>query len=192
MGYGIKKIFAYGIMIFLFFFSACEKNEEKGKSDLKEEIKSFSLKQFSNKFSFTLEGETAEITENREKTKIKSPILSLKTPKEIIEITTGKSGKAEIKMNPNERKVEKIVMTGNIRIVHKNKKSGEIMMEATCGKLTYDSKKQIMIMEISPRIKRGKNSFAGEKIFYDLKDNTLEIRGKVNVQIYPSKKINSD
>jgi len=192
MGYGIKKIFAYGIAILILLFSSCSKKEEEKKTDLKEKISSFSLKQFSDKFTLTLKGETAEIIEEQEKTTITSPTLSLKTPEEIIEITTGKEGKAEIKMNPEERKIERIVMTGDIRIVNKNRKTGEIIMEATCGKLTYDNKNQIMIMEISPEIKRGKNSFSGEKIFYRLKDNTLEIRGKVNVHIYPAEKTNSD
>ena len=83
--------------------------------------------------------------------------------------------------------MEKAVLTGNIKITQKNIKTKEITLEAYCKKLTYIEKDGVLIMEGKPVLKRGKSKFCGEKIFYYWKGNKLEIKGEVNVLIYPEK-----
>jgi lipopolysaccharide export system protein LptA len=61
-------------------------------------------------------------------------------------------------------------------------------MEITCGKVSYIEERKEMIFEEKPVIKRGKNLFSGEKIIYNIENNTIEIKGNVNVEIYPEEK----
>lgn len=178
------------IFTLLFIFSNCSKKEGNNISVNEEKLTKFSLKQFSHDFSLTLNGETAEITENKN-VKISSPSFSLKTTSEIIEIKTDKDGKGEVKVDPDTQKIKEILITGKVSIVYKDKKEEKITMEIFCGKLTYIDSKKEMIFEEKPIIKRGKNTFSGERIIYNLEKNTIEIKGNVNVEIYPEEKSNN-
>lgn len=187
MGKNKRKILFYAqIIIFSIFLIGCSqkevKNNEINSGNL---IKKFSLKQFSNKINLFIDGEAAEI--KSENIKVKKPSLLIDRKTEVIEIKTGKEGKAEIKVNPENKQIEKVIFTGNIKIVQKDKRTEKIIMEAECGKLTYNDKKKEMLMENSPVIRRGKNIFSGEKIYYFLEKNTLQIKGNVNVKIIPEK-----
>ena len=187
MGKNKRKILLYVLIITSFvFLIGCSqkevKNDEIKPSNL---IKKFSLKQFSNKINLFIEGEAAEI--KSENVKVKKPSLLIDRKTEVIEIKTGKRGKAEIEINPESKQIENVIFTGNVKIIQKDKRTEKIIMEAECGKLTYSDKKKEMVMENSPVIRRGKNIFSGEKIYYFLEKNTLQIKGNVNVKIIPEK-----
>ncbi|MFN4227343.1 MAG: hypothetical protein ACK4F0_04305 [Candidatus Ratteibacteria bacterium] len=183
----ITKILLLVFLIVAIFNSCTKKKEEVFLEN--EKLKGFSLKHFSQNYLLTLYGESAEITENKN-TKISSPILSLKTETEIIEIKTDKEGKGEIKVDPENKKLKEIIITGKVVILYKDKNAGNITMEITCGKVTYVEEKKEMIFEEKPLIKRGKNKFSGDKIIYSVDNNTIEIKGNVNVEIYPEEKTN--
>ncbi len=173
-------------MFFIFVSCTKKKNEEIISKD--EKIAEFSLKHFSKNYSITLIGESAEITENKN-TKISAPNLSLKTDKEIIEIKTDKEGKGEIKIDPENKKLKEIMITGKVIILYKDKTTENVTMEITCGKVSYIDEKREMIFEEKPLIKRGKNKFSGEKVIYNIDNNTIEIKGNVHVEIVPEEKV---
>ncbi|MCM8821123.1 MAG: hypothetical protein NC932_04145, partial [Candidatus Omnitrophica bacterium] len=106
MGRHLKKVLS--IIIVLVIMSGCNKKEGNKISEKpEEEIKHFTLKQFAdNKGSFVLEGESAEISSSG--ASMTTPQLSLSTGTESIEITTGKEGSGEIKIDPDEKKVKTI------------------------------------------------------------------------------------
>jgi len=171
-------------MAVLLTYGCSKKENEQLQDKPEEEITGFSLKQFtSNKTSFVLEGETAEISGN-EGTSISEPTLSLKTPTESIEITTGKEGKGEVKIVPDKKMVQTVIISGNIKITYKDIKTGRVTMEGRCKKLTYNDAERMLIMEGSPVIIRDKNYFKGDVIQYNIDKNTLELKGNVNARIY--------
>lgn len=180
-----KKIILLLFPLLLIY--GCKGKNEESLSKNEEKLTEFSLKQFSKDYSLTLKGESAEISETQD-TNISSPTLSLKTKTEIIEIKTEKEGKGEIKVEPQTKKIKEIVISGNVKILYKDLKTEEIVMEIECGKATYSDEKREMIFEIQPLIKRGKNKFSGDRIIYNLENNTIEIKGNVNVEIYPEEK----
>ncbi|MCD6221426.1 LPS export ABC transporter periplasmic protein LptC [bacterium] len=187
MGKNKRKILLNGLIILSFMLLiGCNKKEVRN-NEIKSGnlIKKFSLKQFSNKINLFIDGEAGEI--QSENIKVKKPSLLIDRKIEVIEIKTGKEGKAEIEINPENKQIESVIFTGNVKIIQKDKRTKEIIMEAECGKLTYSNKKKEMIMENSPVIRRGKNVFSGEKIYYYLEKNTLQIKGNVNVKIIPEK-----
>ncbi|MGB9678069.1 MAG: LPS export ABC transporter periplasmic protein LptC, partial [Candidatus Ratteibacteria bacterium] len=174
---------------FIFFIvNSCTEKKREEVISKNEKITKFSLKHFSKNYSITLLGESAEITENKN-TEISSPNLSFKTDNEIIEIKTDKEGKGEIKIDPESKKLKEIIITGKVVILYKDKISENITMEITCGKVSYIDEKREMVFEEKPIIKRGKNKFSGEKVIYNIDNNTIEIKGNVNVQIIPEEKI---
>jgi lipopolysaccharide export system protein LptA len=173
------------VSLVIILFTGCGKKKENVLSN-EEKLTKFSLKQFSNNYSLTLKGESAEISENKN-TRISSPSLSLKTKTEIIEIKTDKEGKGEIKVEPETKKIKEIIISGKVLIVYKDLNE-KITMEITCGKVSYIEERKEMIFEEKPVIKRGKNLFSGEKIIYNIENNTVEIKGNVNVEIYPEEK----
>jgi lipopolysaccharide transport protein LptA len=178
------------IFISCIFFTGCnERKDITENSAGQEKISGFSFRQFSPDFNFTLKGESAEIATDREKTSVYHPALSLETNSEIIEIKTGKEGKAEMEIDPESEQIKDIVITGDIKIYLKDIKTKKITMQANCGKLTYVDKEKKLILEKSPVIKKGENSFSGERIFYLLDENKFEIKGDVNVRIYPERNI---
>jgi lipopolysaccharide export system protein LptA len=181
----MRQFIFLGSLIIIFLFGGCGKKKENVVSN-EEKLTEFSLKQFSNNYSLTLNGESAEISENKS-TNISSPSLSLKTKSEMIEIKTDKEGKGEIKIEPETKKIKEIIISGKVLIVYKDLNE-KITMEITCGKVTYMEEKKEMIFEEKPVIKRGKNLFSGEKIIYNIENNTVEIKGNVNVEIYPEEK----
>ncbi|MCM8771647.1 MAG: hypothetical protein NC922_01015 [Candidatus Omnitrophica bacterium] len=182
-----KKLF-YFLLFFLFFLTSCGKKEEKDvKSSEEEKLSEFSLKQFSHKYLLIVNGESAEILENKN-IKVSSPSFSLKTSDEIIEIKTDKLGKGEIKVEPETKQIKEITITGKILILYKDKKEEKITMEISCEKLTYIDEKKEMIFEGNPLIKRGKNKFSGDRIIYNIEKNIIEIKGNVNVEIFPEEK----
>jgi lipopolysaccharide export system protein LptA len=148
---------------------------------MQKNIRQFTFRQFAEKTSFILTGESAEIGSND--TSVKNPSLSLKTATEMIEITTGKEGKGQFDFIPETKSVNKILFTGNIKILYKNLETGKITMEGHCKKLTYLDSEKMLVMEGSPVLKSGSNIFSGDIIYYNFKDNTLKIEGSVNVQI---------
>ncbi|RKY32613.1 MAG: hypothetical protein DRP67_00570 [Candidatus Omnitrophota bacterium] len=186
MGKNFKVILSKSCIIILtiLFITGCYKKEENIEES-GEKISSFSIQSLGEKVKFSLVGESAEVKEK--KGEIKKPEISLEFENQIIEIKTGPEGKAEIKISSENQKVEKAVLTGNIKITQKNIKTKEITLEAYCKKLTYIEKDGVLIMEGKPVLKRGKSKFCGEKIFYYWKGNKLEIKGEVNVLIYPEK-----
>lgn len=181
----IRNLFFFGfIFIIIIFFTCCSKKKKEEVNLKNEKFTGFSLKHFSHNCLLTLYGESAEITENKN-TKISSPTLSLKTETEIIEIKTDKEGKGEIKVDPENKKLKEIIITGKVIILYKDKKTENVTMEIICGKATYIEAKKEMVFEENPLIKRGKNKFSGERIIYNIDKNTIEIKGNVNVEIYP-------
>lgn len=184
----LKKILIIAVLIFLTYGCSKKSENEQPVDKDEEKITHFSLKQFADeKTSFVLEGETAEIS-SKGGTTISTPEMSLSTPTETIEITTGKEGKGEIRIVPDEKKVQNIIITGNVRIVYKDIKTGTITMEGRCEKLTYNDKEKTIIMENSPVIIRNKNYFKSDVIFYNIDKNTLELKGNVNARIYSEEK----
>ncbi len=177
----MKKISLVSLFIVLIFYGCNRKKNEEISE--KEKFTKFSFKQFSKNYSFTLEGETAE-TDKESNTQIISPSLSLKTKTEIIEIKTDKKGKGEIKFEPETKKIKEIIISGNILILYKELSTQNLLMEITCGKLTYIDEKKEMIFEEKPVIKRDKNKFSGELIIYYIESNKVEIKGNVNAEIY--------
>ncbi|MCX8082675.1 MAG: hypothetical protein N3D17_04700 [bacterium] len=185
MGKHSKKVFSI-IIVLLLICGCVRKEENKALEKPEEEIKNFTLKQFTDKRAgFVLEGESAEISS--QEASINTPQLSLSTGTEIIEISTGKEGSGEIKIDPDEKKVKTIIITGNIKIVYRDIKTKDITMEGSCKKLTYRETEKTIIMEISPIIKRGDNYFSGDIMYYNLEKNSLDIKGNVNAQIYTEK-----
>lgn len=182
----IKNLMLFSFILILFI--SCSKRKKEEPVSKNEKLTEFSLKHFSKNYSLTLVGETAEITENKD-TKISSPNFSLKTDTEMIEIKTDKEGKGEIKVDPNNKKLKEIIITGKVTILYKDKNTGNITMEITCGKVSYIDEKREIVFEEKPLIKRGKNKFSGEKIVYNIDNNTIEIKGNVNVEIVPDEKI---
>ncbi len=177
------------LTVTIFLVNGCSKKNEPADLDMSNtEIKQFSLKQFaSNKISFTLKGESAEISSGGE-TSVRSPQLSFSTSKEIIEINTGKEGKGEIKIVPDEKKLTTIVITGNVKIVYRDIETGVVTMEGYCQKLTYYDEQKRLVMEGSPYVTKGKNRFSGDMIFYEFEKNTIEVKGNIDAQIYTEKK----
>ncbi|MCS7180939.1 MAG: hypothetical protein N2589_07310 [bacterium] len=171
------------------FFTSCNKREREENLIKNEKLTRFSLKQFSQNYSFTLMGESAEVLQN-ENTSIMNPSFSLKTESEIIEIKTDKEGKGEIKIDQKNKKIKEVIITGKVLIIYRDIKSEKINMEVTCEKVSYIDQKREMIFEGSPLIKRGKNKFSGEKIIYNIDNDTIEIKGNVNVEIIPEEKSN--
>ncbi|MCM8804415.1 MAG: LPS export ABC transporter periplasmic protein LptC [Candidatus Omnitrophica bacterium] len=182
----MRKVNLSILILILFTFTNCKTKKESIISN-EEKFNEFSFRQFSKNYSFTIKGETAEINKNKD-TQISSPSLSLKTKSEIIEIKTGKSGKGEIKIEQETRKIKEIIISGDVLILYKDLNQGNITMEITCGRATYIDDRKEMIFEEKPVIKRGKNKFSGEKIIYNIENNTIEIKGNVNVEIYPEEK----
>jgi len=186
MGRSHKKVFGIILILLLLTYGCAKKEENRTSEKPEEEIKHFTLKQFAdNRGGFVLEGESAEITSD--KASLSTPHLSLSTETESIEITTGKEGAGEINIDPEEKKVKTITITGNIKIVYRDIKTKEITMEGSCKKLTYNEKEKTIVMELSPVIKRGNNYFSGDVMYYNLEKNTLDIKGNVNAQIYTEK-----
>jgi len=108
------------------------RNDEINSGNL---IKKFSLKQFSNKINLFIDGEAAEIKSKN--IKVKKPSLLIDRKTEVIEIKTGKEGKAEIEVNPENKQIENVIFTGSIKIIQKDKRTEKIIMEAECGKLFF-------------------------------------------------------
>jgi len=177
----IKKVFCLLIMIFLTYGCSSGKVDEE-EAKYEESIKGFTLRQFAEKTSFVLTGESAE-TSGESGTSVKNPSLSLKTPHDTIEIKTGKDGKGNFVFLAETRRINKVEFTGEIKILYREISTGKITMEGTCKKLTYIEKDKMLIMEGSPVLKSDKNIFSGDTIYYNLGENTLEIEGNVNVQI---------
>jgi len=187
MGKSKRKTYFYVFLtiISILFFGGCNRKEVQNTKIDSTNLKKFSLKQFSSKFNLFISGEAAEIRSKN--IKVKKPSLFIDRKTEVIEIRTGKEGKAEIEINSENKQIESVIFTGNVKIIQKDKKTGKIIMEAECGKLTYSDKNKEMVMENSPVIKREENIFSGEKIYYFLEKNTLQIKGNVNVKIIPEK-----
>ncbi|HOV21974.1 MAG TPA: hypothetical protein P5150_06420 [Candidatus Ratteibacteria bacterium] len=187
MGKNKKRIFIITVLAFfcILILPGCNRKQVENKKIDESQLKKFSFKQFSENFNLTIIGEGAEI--NEKDIKVNSPSFYIKGETDIIEIKTGKEGTAEITIQPENKQIQNVVFTGNIKITQKDKVSGKIIMEAECGKLTYNDMAKEMIMEISPVIKRENNIFSGEKIYYFLEKNTLQIKGNVNVKIIPEK-----
>jgi lipopolysaccharide assembly outer membrane protein LptD (OstA) len=184
MGRNFAKVLIIITAVFLIY--GCSRKEEDSVSVDKsgEKITGFSIKQFSgDKTSFFLKGETAEVfAENV--TSIATPELSLNTATESIEIKTGREGKGEIKIVPDEKKIQTVIITGDVRIIYKDIKTGSVTMEGKCSKLTYDDKRKILIMEGSPVVMKDKSYFKSDVIHYKLDTNTLELKGNVNATLY--------
>lgn len=188
MGRNIEKILVLVTVVFLTYGCSRRTENEQPADEPGEEITRFSLKQFADdKTNFVLKGETAEISA-KTGTTIATPELSLETATEAIEITTGKEGKGEIRLIPDEKKVQNVVITGNVRIIYKDIKTGAVTMEGRCGKLTYSDREKMIIMEDSPVITRNKSHFKGDVINYRIDKNTLELKGNVNARIYSEEK----
>jgi len=184
----MKSLIRYIIVLScLSILISCGKKDKGNIISDEEKLTEFSLKHFSKNYSFTLTGESAEIISNKS-TRISAPSFSLRTASEIIEIKTDKEGKGEIKVDPEANKLKEVVITGKILILYKDKKDGKITMEVSCGRVTYVDEKKEMVFEEKPIIKRGKNIFSGEKIIYNIENNLIEIKGNVNVEIYPEEK----
>ncbi|MCM8785130.1 MAG: hypothetical protein NC827_01820 [Candidatus Omnitrophica bacterium] len=180
----IKNFLLFSLILVI--FTSCNKKKEEV-TFKNEKLTGFSLKHFSQNYLLTLNGESAEITESKN-TKISSPTLSLKTETEIIEIKTDKEGKGEIKVDPDNKKLKEIIITGKVIILYKDKNTENVTMEITCGKATYIEAKKEMVFEEKPLIKRRGNKFSGEKIIYNIDKNTIEIKGNVYVEIVPEEK----
>lgn len=176
------------IMLFLITQGCSRKNEHGDNADKpQEEITGFSFRQFSgDRLSFTLEGESAEVSSG-DRTSIAAPELSFSTDTEVIEVSTGKEGKGEVRIVPDEKKVTAVVITGNVKIVYRDIKTGAVTMEGACRKLTYQDGEKTLVMEGDPVIKRGKSVFSGDTVIYRFDKNTLEIKGNVNAQIHTEK-----
>ncbi|MBN1445584.1 MAG: hypothetical protein JW957_05710 [Candidatus Omnitrophica bacterium] len=177
------------IVMLLFLAQGCSRSREPdNKADKpQEEITGFSLRQFAgDKSSFTLKGESAEISSGG-RTTIAAPALSFSTGAEVIEINTGKEGQGEVKIVPDEKKVTAVVITGNVKIIYRDIKTGAVTMEGSCRKLTYKDAEKTLLMEGNPVIKRGKSVFSGDTVIYRFDENTLEIKGNVNAQIHTEK-----
>ncbi len=184
---GIITLIVFVSLFCFFFFRSFEMKGERSAEGELEQVTHFSLKQFAqDKTSFTIQGETAEVFSTGG-TSISTPELSLNTATENIEIKTGKEGKGEINIIPDKKKVQTIVITGNVRIIYKDIKTEAVTMEGRCSKLTYNDKEKVLIMEGSPVVIRGRSHFKSDIIYYRLDRNILELKGNVNAQIYSEK-----
>jgi len=194
MGKNYKKISSSSgkvilLILILLVMQGCQKKETEllPKTHDEEKLSKFSFEQLSDKIHLELKGESAEISPDRKKSFIKEPFFSLKSQGETIEISTDSGGKAEITIDPESQQIQKVLLQGEIDIVQKDIKSNKVLMNAHCKKLTYVESEKLFMMEGNPVIKRNKSSFSGEKILYYWDKNKIEIKGKVNVLIYPKK-----
>jgi LPS export ABC transporter protein LptC len=188
MGRNSGKIFILLAVAILAYGCSRKPENEQPAEEPREEITGFSLKQFADdKTSFVLKGETAEIASDSG-TAVAGPELSFQTATEVIEITTGGEGRGEVNLNPDEKRVRNVTITGNVRIVYRDIKTGAVTMEGRCGKLTYNDAEKTIVMEKSPVITRNKSNFKGDVIYYHLEKNTLELKGNVNARIYGEEK----
>jgi len=182
MGRNLKKILFILTIVFLAYGCSPKKDEPREES-VQENVGKFTLRQFAEKTSFVLSGESAEISQSGKSPSVKSPSLSLKTSSEMIEITTGKTGKGQFDLLPETKKVSRIVFTGSVKIVYREISTGKTTMQGSCSKLTYIEADKMLVMEGSPVLERGSSRFSGDVIRYNFSDNTLNIEGSVNVQI---------
>lgn len=195
MGKNYSELFARftagTIVIVLLGTFGCQKKDNSATSDQpREQLKNFSFQRFSEKIDVGITGASAEVSSDRDTATIKEPVISLKSEDSSIEITTGSEGRAEIRLMPKNQGLQEAILEGQVRIVQKEIKTGQIAMEARCGKLTYQDKQKLLVMEQEPIIRRQQDSFSGEKILYYWLENKIEIKGKVNVLIHPEKRTN--
>ncbi|MCK9266047.1 hypothetical protein M0P98_04080 [bacterium] len=177
----LRKILC--LLIGLIFTYGCSpKPEQPVVTKEEEKIEEFTFRQFADKMSFVLTGESAEIARN-DGTSVNKPLLSLTTSSELIEISTGKEGKGQFDVSPETKKINKVVFTGNVKINYKELSTGKVNMKGTCKKLTYLETEKMIIMEDNPVLESGSNKFSGDIIYYSFVDNNLKIDGNVNVQI---------
>ncbi len=191
MGNRIRQIFL--IIMTIFLLNACSREEQQAETEYpSEKVADFSFRQFAEKINFTMQGETAEIEGGQQTTSVTRPDVSLETATETVEITTGREGTARIELDPAARTLKRVIIEHDVTVVYRDLATGDVTMTALCQKLTYISEREILIMEGSPRVKRGMSSFSGDIIEYNLETNLMEIKGDVNVQFYPESGINSD
>lgn len=175
------------ILIFLIIQGCQKKETELLPKTHEEKLSKFSFEQLSDKIHLEIKGESAEISPDRKKSFIKEPFFSLSSKEETIEISTDSEGKAEITIDPESQQIQEVLLKGEIDILQKDIKNNKVLMNAHCKKLTYVESEKLFTMEGNPVIKRNKSSFSGEKILYYWDKNKIEIKGKVNVLIYPEK-----
>ena len=175
------------ILIFLIIQGCQKKETELLPKTHEEKLSKFSFEQLSDKIHLEIKGESAEISPDRKKSFIKEPFFSLSSKEETIEISTDSEGKAEITIDPESQQIQEVPLKGEIDILQKDIKNNKVLMNAHCKKLTYVESEKLFTMEGNPVIKRNKSSFSGEKILYYWDKNKIEIKGKVNVLIYPEK-----
>jgi lipopolysaccharide transport protein LptA len=99
----------------------------------------------------------------------------------VIEISTDKSGKGEVALEPSTQKIEGIVLQGAVTIVQRPVKGGSPSFTANCRKLTYQQERDVLIMEGSPEIFQGGNQYQADRIVYDMKSGKLVFEGNVRV-----------
>jgi len=166
---------------------------QRGKKEVPEsklssqELEHFSLRQFSDRVSLEVTGETAEMTADQKTAIVQQPGFSLKSADSLIEVRTGGEGRAEIRFSPQRQQMEAAILEGKITVTQKALQDKKVLMEATCQKLTYEDREKVLLMEGNPVITRDHNSFSGEKIYYYWTENRIEIKGNVKVLVYPEK-----
>lgn len=79
-------------------------------------------------------------------------------------------------MSADPGEVEKIIATGNVRLLREGR-------EGRCGKATYKVGPGVLVMEQSPSLKDGANTIAGRVIRLYLKDNRSEVEGSKEKQV---------
>jgi len=154
-----------------------------------EHLRGFSFEHFSPAGTMTLTAESAEFGADKKNGSLERPGLAIRSTDSVIEITTGPGATAKMSFGQNREEILSILMEGTIRIVQKDIKSGAVQMEARCGKLTYRGQNSTLMLEKNPVVTRGTNTFSGDTITYFVKDQSLEMEGKINGVIAPDNSI---
>ncbi|HPP66823.1 MAG TPA: LptA/OstA family protein [bacterium] len=181
MGENLKKLFTVLMLVCLVGSGCGRKKTTIESQDTGQSMKNFSMEFFGDSFKANLKGEAAEKQSSNNQASVTKPSLEIKSKNFIVEIKTGSKGTGDVFLDSETQNVIRVVITNDITIIQKNPDSLQVNFSATCGRLTYFEKEQIVMMEESPVLKQGVNEYKADKIVYNLNENRLRFEGNVRI-----------
>jgi lipopolysaccharide export system protein LptA len=171
------------IIVLLCLVVGCAKKEAPHLEESSAMLEKFRIESLAGKVALVVTGESAEQENAGAKTVVKKPDLKISSKNSLIDITTDKTGKGELLLDPSTRKISDILLEGTIRITQKPEEGAPPSFIATCTKLIYRQNKEILIMEGSPEIVQAGNRYRADRILYDMRSGKLAFEGNVRVQV---------
>ncbi|MCM8805761.1 MAG: LptA/OstA family protein [Candidatus Omnitrophica bacterium] len=184
MGKIYGKLFViFVIVCFILMMQGCGRKKTTAEiQQITQELKNFKMEFFDNSFRTTLTGIAAEKNPSNSQASVSRPSIEIKSKNFIMEIKTGAKGTGEVFLDPSTQAVIKIVIQGGVTIVQKNPETSQVNFSASCEKLTYMEKEDIVVMEGSPQVIQGQNQYSANRITYNMKENKLNFEGNVQVR----------